>query len=218
MEPLFPPWSDTVFRVCLVLAATGVLAMPVAAMLWVRTPYVTKENDPVDQPIAFDHRHHVRDDGIDCIYCHYGAERSAFAGAPPTSVCMNCHSQVWQRSQRLEPVLASWFDDEPVRWQRVHQVAQFAYFDHSAHVSHGVGCVECHGRVDLMGQVHAVEPLTMSWCLACHRDPAPHLRPPSEITNMEWEPPPGTTRRELGEGIARELHVDPPVSCTGCHR
>lgn len=218
MEPLFPPWSDTVFRVCLVLATTGVLAMPVAAMLWVRTPYVTKQDDPVDQPIAFDHRHHVRDDGIDCLYCHFEAERSAFAAAPPTSVCMNCHSQVWQWSKRLAPVRASWFDDEPVRWRRVHQLPQFVYFDHSAHLSHGVGCVECHGRVDLMGQVNAVAPLTMAWCLECHRDPAPHLRPASAITDMEWTPPSGSTRREMGEGIALQLHVDPPVSCTGCHR
>src|SRR5271165_2948393 len=211
MEPLFPPWSDTVFRVCLVLAATGVLAMPVAAILWVRTPYVTRENDPVDQPVAFDHRHHVRDDGIDCLYCHYEAERSKFAGAPPTSVCMNCHSQVWQESARLAPVRESWFSEQPIRWLRVHQLPGFVYFDHSAHVSHGVGCVECHGRVDLMGQVYATQPLTMMWCLDCHTNPLPHLRPPGEITNMEWEP--DRPREEIGAEVARELQVEPPISC-----
>jgi hypothetical protein len=200
----------------LVLAIAVAFSIPASMILWVRTPYVTKQDEPVEQPVAFDHRHHVRDEGIDCLYCHYEAERSAFAAVPPTAVCMNCHSQVWPEAERLTPIRESWFRDEPVRWQRVDQLAQFVYFDHSAHVSHGVGCVECHGRVDEMGQVYAASPLTMQWCLDCHRDPAPHLRPPSEITNMEWAP--DRPQREIGERIARELHVDPPVSCSGCHR
>jgi hypothetical protein len=216
MRPLFPPWSDTVFRVCLVVAVSGVIGAPIAMMLWVRTPYVTKVGDPVDQPLQFDHRHHVRDDGIDCLYCHYEAERSKYAGAPPTAVCMNCHSQVWQETALLAPVRESWFQGRPLRWRRVYQLPEFVYFDHSAHVSHGVGCVECHGRVDLMGQVHAATPLTMQWCLDCHRDPAPHLRPTAEITRMDWAP--DRPRREIGDAVARDLHVDPPLSCTGCHR
>lgn len=216
MLPLFPPWSDTVFRLCLVLAVGGVLSIPVAMMLWVRTPYVTKENEPVEQPVQFDHRHHVRDDGIDCLYCHYEATRSPHAGAPPTALCMNCHSQIWQKSARLAPVRDSWFSEQPLRWRRVHQLPQFVYFDHSAHVTRGVGCVECHGRVDLMAQVMAASPLTMKWCLDCHRDPTPRLRPQSEITNMEWAPerPPAA----VGAEIRAALHLDPPVSCTGCHR
>jgi hypothetical protein len=198
------------------LAVLGVAAIPTSMILWVRTPYVTKQDQPVDQPIAFDHRHHVRDDGVDCLYCHYEAERSKNAGVPPTSVCMNCHSQVWQESSRLAPVRASWFLAEPIRWRRVHQLPQFVYFDHSAHVSHGVGCRECHGRVDLMGQVYPVASLTMQWCLGCHNDPDPHLRPPTAITDMEWEP--AGSPREVGAEIRRQLHVDPTVSCTGCHR
>jgi hypothetical protein len=198
------------------LAFAGIAAIPISAMLWVRTPYVTNQNDPVDQPVSFDHRHHVRDDGIDCLYCHYEAERSKFAAAPPTAVCMNCHSQVWQESDRLAPVRESWFGREPLRWRRVNQLPGFVYFDHSAHVSHGVGCVACHGRVDLMGQVYATASLTMAWCLDCHRDPDPHLRPQDEITNMEWEP--DRPQREVGEEIRSQLHINPPVSCTGCHR
>jgi hypothetical protein len=216
MQPLFPPWSDTIFRLCLAIAVLGVVSIPVSMILWVRTPYVTKEDDPVDQPVAFDHRHHVRDDGIDCLYCHYEAERSKFAGAPPTSVCMNCHSQVWQESARLAPVRESWFSDQPIRWVRVHQLPGFVYFDHSAHVSHGVGCVECHGRVDLMGQVYPTQSLTMKWCLDCHTDPDPHLRPNSAITDMEWSPT--RPRREIGAALHEALHVNPPVSCSGCHR
>jgi hypothetical protein len=216
MRALFQPWSDTVFRLCLSLAAAAAVAIPIATILWVRTPYVTKQYDPVEQPIAFDHRHHVRDDGIDCLYCHYEATRSKYAGVPPTSVCLNCHSQVWQESSRLALIRSSWFEDRPIRWRRVHQLPGFVYFDHSAHVSHGVGCVECHGRVDEMGQVYAVAPLTMQWCLDCHRDPDPHLRPESEISDME--PPSAATRRQVGREIHEKLHVDPPVSCTGCHR
>jgi len=216
MQPLFPPWSDTIFRLCLAIAVLGIVSVPVSMILWVRTPYVTREDDPADQPVAFDHRHHVRDDGIDCLYCHYEAERSKFAGAPPTSVCMNCHSQVWQESARLAPVRESWFSEQPIRWLRVHQLPGFVYFDHSAHVSHGVGCVECHGRVDRMGQVYPTEPLTMQWCLDCHTDPDPHLRPASEITNMEWAP--ARSRREIGAALHEALHVNPPVSCSGCHR
>jgi hypothetical protein len=216
MPQLFPPWSDTVFRLCLVIATAGVVGIPVSMILWARTPYATKQDDPVEQPIAFDHRHHVRDDAIDCLYCHYEATRSKYAAAPPTSVCMNCHSQVWQQTSRLEPLRDSWFSSQPLRWRRVHQLPQFVYFDHSAHVSHGVGCAECHGRVDLMAQVYAVAPLTMNWCLDCHRDPDPHLRPQSEITNMEWAS--SRPRRDVGAEIRRQLHIDPPVSCTGCHR
>jgi len=216
MRPLFPPSSDSVFRLCLVLSAVGVLSIPASMILWVRTPYVTQQYDPVDQPVAFDHRHHVRDDGIDCLYCHYEATRSKYAGVPPTSMCMNCHSQIWQESARLAPVRASWFEDRPLHWRRVTRLPEYVYFDHSAHVSRGVGCAECHGRVDLMAQVYAVMPLTMHWCLDCHRDPDARLRPPSEITNMEWTPT--RPRREVGTQIHSQLGIDPPVSCTGCHR
>ena len=218
MRQLFPAWSDTVLRVVLVLAAVTILWIPTAAMLWVRTPYVTRQGDPIEQPVQFDHRHHVRDDGIDCLYCHEEATRSAFAGAPPVSVCMNCHSQVWQESARLAPVRASWFTGKPIRWVRVHQLPQFVYFDHSAHVGHGVGCVECHGRVDLMPAVEAVAPLTMGWCIDCHRDPTPHLRPLNEITQMEWQPQGLASRRAIGAEVAANLHVSAPLHCSACHR
>ncbi len=216
MRPLFQPWSDTVFRLSLVAVFAAAVTVPTAMILWVRTPYVTKQYDPVDQPVAFDHRHHVRDEGIDCLYCHYEATRTKYAGVPPTSVCMNCHSQVWQESNRLALVRSSFFENRPIQWKRVHQLPGFVYFDHSAHLAHGVGCSECHGRVDLMGRVYPVAPLTMSWCLDCHRDPDPHLRPLDELTNADWQP--ARPRREIGVEIRETLHVDPTVNCTGCHR
>jgi hypothetical protein len=172
----------------------------------------------VQQPVPFDHRHHVRDDGIDCLYCHYEAPRSKFAGVPPTSVCMGCHGQVWQESDRLAPLRASWFDGEPLHWRHVHRLPDFVYFDRSAHVGHGVGCVECHGRVDQMAAVYAVAPLTMQWCLDCHRDPDPHLRPESEITGM-GRPPEETATRSRRRGARQaegrplcQLHGLPPMS------
>jgi hypothetical protein len=198
----------------LVAAVAAALAVPTAMMLWVRTPYVTKEDEPVEQPIAFDHRHHVRDEGIDCLYCHSDAARAKAAGVPPTALCMHCHAQVWQRAERLAPVRASFFDDRPIHWRRVHQLPDFVYFDHSAHVSHGVGCVECHGRIDLMAAVHPVAPLTMKWCLDCHRDPAPHLRPVSAVTDMEWH----ASTQGSAELLRDRGRVDPPVDCSGCHR
>ena len=171
----------------------------------------------IDQPIDFDHRHHAKDDGIDCRYCHYEAFRSPYAGVPPTAVCMNCHSQVWQESERLKPVRQSWFTNQPLRWVRVHQLPDFVFFNHSAHVTRGVGCAECHGRVDEMPAVYQAHDLTMRWCLDCHRRPDANLRPLDLVTDMEWDPG-EKARLEIGRSVRRELGVNPPVNCTTCHR
>lgn len=213
MQPLFPPWADTALRVALFAAAAGVVGFPLLAMAWVRSPYATGKDDAVDQPVQFDHRHHVRDDGIDCLYCHHDATRSSYAGVPATDLCMNCHSQVWQRSQLLAPVRASWFDEKPLVWTRVHALPQHVFFDHAAHTNRGVGCASCHGRVDQMAMARMQEPLTMGWCIGCHRDPARALRPQSEITNMDYVP-----RLDEGARIAKERGIAPPLHCSGCHR
>jgi hypothetical protein len=194
MDPLFPPWSNSVLWLALGLGAAALVGLPALAMVWVRTPYQTGMLDPPEQPVEFDHRHHVTDDGIDCRYCHLQVEKGAMAGIPPTEVCMNCHAQIWSRSERLEPVRRSWETGEPIPWRRVHRLADFVYFDHSVHVNGGVGCPSCHGRVDRMARVYAVAPLTMGWCLDCHRDPGPHLQPPRD------DVPPA------------------PTNCTACHR
>lgn len=182
-------------------------------MLFVRTPYVTNEGTPVVQPVMFDHRHHVRDDLIDCLYCHYTAETSAYASVPPTELCMNCHSQIWTASPLLAPVRESFFSGRPIDWKRVHKLPDHVYFDHSIHVAKGVGCVSCHGRVDEMAQVARAAPLTMGWCLDCHRNPEPHLRPRDRITDMTWNPSPGE-----GERLARENGVGRLTNCSTCHR
>jgi hypothetical protein len=198
------------------MVAAGVVGFPTFFMVWARTPYATGQDEPRMQPIKFDHRHHVRDDGIECTYCHAGATRSAFAGVPPTSVCMGCHAQIWTQSPELAALRASWIEDRPIVWRRVHSLPQHVYFNHAIHVNKGVGCVTCHGRVDRMSQVFQVEELTMSWCLECHRNPERYLRPPEKVTDMEWVP--DRPQLELGREIAARLAVRSITDCTGCHR
>src|SRR5687768_3215198 len=130
----------------LLLFAGGILF----AMILGRSTYVTRANEFIEQPVQFSHRHHVLDDGIDCRYCHTSVETSSFAGIPPTKTCMNCHSQIWSTAPILEPVRASFRDDRPIRWIRVHDLPDFVYFNHSVHVKKGMGCETCHGRIDEM--------------------------------------------------------------------
>jgi hypothetical protein len=216
MAAVFPPWSDTALRVGLVLLAAGAVAAVAFPMVYVRTPYNQDRLFPVDQPLQFDHRHHVADDGIDCLYCHSGADKGPYAGIPATEVCMGCHAQIWSRSALLEPLRRSYFSGQPLRWNRVHDLPDFVYFDHSVHVKGGVGCVTCHGRVDQMALDYQVAPLSMGWCLDCHRDPEPRRRPLSEVTSMTWTgggtPPPPIARNLPGRA------VDGLTTCTTCHR
>ena len=174
MPALFPPWTNTATHVVLGLLGAGAVGLIVAPMVCARTPFATGIGDPLLQPIAFDHRHHVRDDGIDCLYCHDAAERAPYAGVPATERCMGCHNQIWNDSSLLALVRASVATGQAIRWQRVHSLPDFVYFDHSVHIARDVTCVTCHGRVDEMAAVYQVAPLTMSWCLDCHRRRAPN--------------------------------------------
>jgi hypothetical protein len=213
---LFPSYANQIYWAAIGAMGLAIVGTPTALILWARTPYATGQGDPVEQPVKFDHRHHVHDDAVTCEYCHDSAMRAPTAGIPSTSLCMNCHSQVWPSSPELEPVRRSWFEDQPIRWTRVNSLPDFVFFDHSAHTTHGVGCVTCHGRVDLMAQVYQARPLTMRWCLECHREPERFLRPLDKITDMEWTP--DRPQLELGRELRARLGVDPPTHCTGCHR
>lgn len=216
MSAHFPRWSDTLLRVVAVMAVGAGLLAVVILMAWVRSPQITGQNDPLAQPVEFDHRHHVGDDGIDCRYCHDLAERSPFAGIPPTERCMNCHNQIWPESPLLAPVWESFFTGTPIRWARVHQLPDFVYFDHSIHLKKGVGCESCHGRVDRMARVYQVASLQMSWCLDCHRRPERHLRPVEEATTMGWAPP--GPQEEFGRELMERYGVRRLTDCTVCHR
>jgi hypothetical protein len=212
---LFPPWTSTAFRLVLALGALGLGGGLTALMVLARSPLYTGQNEPVAQPLQFDHRHHVGDLGIDCRYCHLTAETAASAGYPPTEVCMSCHGQIWNQSPLLAPVRESYFTGKPLTWKRVHRLPDFVYFNHSIHVNKGVGCVTCHGRVDQMGEVMQVAPISMKWCLECHRDPESRLRPKERVTDLAWEP---ADPLAVGREVASTLAVHTRTSCSTCHR
>ena len=195
-----------------------------ALLAWVysellRSPYVTGQGVVRDQPVPFSHQHHVAGLGIDCRYCHTAVERSSFAGIPPTETCMNCHRQIWTNAELLEPVRASYANNTPIEWVRLNDLPDFVYFNHSVHVAKGVGCVTCHGPVDRMPLMFQHASLQMEWCLSCHRNPGPNLRPREEVFNVSWEPPPEKgAARALQAKLVQDYHVQSLTSCSTCHR
>jgi hypothetical protein len=216
MSALFPRWANIVARATLIAAVCTIVGVPVALMAWVRTPNATRRYAPVTQPIAFDHRVHVTGLRIDCRYCHFSVERAATAGMPPTTTCVACHDQRLLNSRELSLVRESVDRGQPIEWNRVDRLPDFVYFNHAIHVNKGVGCETCHGRVDRMAQVYQAEPMTMNWCVSCHRDPAANLRPITAVTTMGWTPP--MPQAQLGAPLKRQYHVRELTNCTTCHR
>ena len=207
------------------------------AVLWVtaelnRSSWNTGQWLERQQPVQFSHKHHVGDDGIDCRYCHTSVETAAFAGMPSTNTCMNCHKQIWADSTYLEPVRASFRTGKPIEWIRVHDLPDYAYFNHSIHVNKGVGCSTCHGRVDQMAIAYQASTLQMEWCLECHRHPERFVRPSAsvfirssekdKIFDMEWRPENKTAAQLLdGQALKTAYHIQDPgvlTSCSTCHR
>jgi hypothetical protein len=216
MSQIFRPSANTLSKLSLFGALSAVAGLILVAMVVGRSSYVTRANEFVEQPIQFSHLHHVKDDGIDCRYCHTSVETSAFAGIPPTKTCMNCHSQLFNTAPILEPVRASFRDDTPIRWVRVHDLPDFVYFNHSIHVKKGVGCETCHGRVDEMPLMRQQNSLQMEWCLDCHRAPEKYVRPRSEITTMGYRPT--VPQAVLGAELVKEYDIHPNTNCSTCHR
>jgi len=216
MPQIFHRSANTLSKVSLfgVLSLAGGLIL--LAMVLARSSYVTRANEYVEQPLQFSHLHHVTDDGIDCRYCHTSVETSPFAGIPPTKTCMNCHSQLFSSEPILEPVRASFRDDKPLHWVRVHDLPDFVYFNHSIHVKKGMGCETCHGRVDQMPLMQQVNTLQMEWCLNCHRNPENYVRPRSEITTMGYRPP--VPQSVIGPQLVKEYGINSLTSCSTCHR
>lgn len=203
-----------------ILLLLGTVAAGVGLVMAIeRSPYRTNEGVIYTQPVPFSHDHHTAGLGIDCRYCHTTVETSAFAGIPPTQTCMNCHKEIWVDSPMLEPVRASFRDDKPLRWNRVHDLPDFTYFDHSIHVAKGVGCATCHGKVNEMPLLARGASLQMQWCIDCHREPEKFVRPPEEVFNMDWERP--TDDPAYGEKLVEAAGIDGPrrlMSCSTCHR
>lgn len=201
------------------LVGVGALGAAATAGSWY---YFSPKNLQVGyapkQPIAYSHQLHAGELGLDCRYCHANVERSQEAMLPPTQTCMGCHAVVKPESPQLSALRDSWKSGDPVPWVRVHKLPEHAYFDHSAHVAAGVGCVSCHGRVDQMQVVRLEEPLAMGWCLDCHREPASRLRPKSEVTNMSWKRDEASTVLASVSGGGAAGGIRAPEHCTGCHR
>jgi hypothetical protein len=216
MASLFRPKHNTLAKLSLLIVAGGAVAGIGGILFYVRSPLARGMQDPIEQPIQFDHRHHTRDEGIDCRFCHTQVDRSPMAGVPSTQLCLNCHSQIWNQSPLLDPIRRSFMEGTPIVWKKVNDTPDFVYFNHSIHVNKGVGCVTCHGRVDEMAAVEKAHPLTMSWCLDCHRNPEKNLRPVEEVTNMTWAPEGDPT--EAGKQFAELNQVHTRTSCTTCHR
>ncbi len=203
-----------------VFAGVLVAGLGVCGMIGLaRTPYWTNQNVSREQPVQFSHKHHVGDDGIDCRYCHTGVESSATAGIPPTKTCMNCHSVLFNRAEYLEPVRESYRTDKSIEWVKVHRLADYVYFNHSIHVSKGVGCSTCHGTVNQMPLIFQASTLQMQWCLDCHRNTEMALRPKDQVFNMDWKAP--ANQQEIGHQFAVERKirtVEELTSCSTCHR
>jgi hypothetical protein len=168
------------------------------------------------QPVEYSHKLHAGDLGMDCRYCHYTVEQTGYAAVPQTEVCMNCHVRVKADSPLLQPVRDSYATGEPIPWVQVHVLPDYAYFNHQAHVTAGVSCVSCHGRVDQMIVVQQEEPLTMAWCLDCHRNPAANIRPADQVTNLGWQP--DRDPEVIGRELIEAQGINPPTDCVGCHR
>jgi hypothetical protein len=220
MTQIFHPSTNTISRVSIFGALFFLLGLLIVVYMIFRSPYVTGVNVALDQPVPFSHEHHVRGLGIDCRYCHTSVEKSSFAGLPPTETCMTCHSQIWTESPMLEPVRTSMRTNTPIRWNRVHDLPDYVFFNHSIHVQKGVGCVSCHGQVDEMPLTWKAEPMTMEWCLGCHRNPEKHLRPTSEVFNMSWVPPKDKDQIALGRELIEkhQIPVQRLSDCYTCHR
>ncbi len=221
MTPLFSKRSNLYFRGVLILGPLLLIGGGglVYAIWW--SPYLTRQEQVIEQPVPFSHQHHVTVLGIDCRYCHQSVEVSSSAGIPATETCMTCHSQVWTEAPVLEPVRKSLRTGEPIRWKRVHDLPEFTYFNHSIHVAKGVRCVQCHGPVGEMPMTWQSEPLYMKWCLECHRHPEGFTGPTDEVFSLE--PKTGSVFAESTGERSGDVPDDYPFNlpltdCSKCHR
>jgi hypothetical protein len=218
MAAFFPRMSNTIARFTLVAAPLLIALLFWICLLYTRSSYGSSVGQVHPQPIPFSHQHHVGMLGIDCRYCHATVEYAAYAGMPPTKTCMNCHSQIWVGSDMLKPVRESYRTGQPLHWHRVYNLPGFTYFDHHVHVNKGIGCSDCHGKIDEMPFTYQVPSLLMEWCLNCHRQPENHLRPVAEVFNLNWQP---QDQEQLGRRLMKEYGIKGPdelTSCSVCHR
>jgi ferredoxin len=216
MAQVFKRGSNALARASIILGVVGIGVVGAIIYLAVRSDSALGVGVPPPQPVPFSHAHHSGGDGIHCLYCHTNVEKSNYAKIPPTETCMNCHSQIWADSPNLEPVRESWRTGEPIRWNLVHDIPDFVYFNHSIHIKKGIGCSSCHGNVTEMNMTWKDQSMNMAWCLDCHGQPEKYVRPRSEIYNPTY--PREQPDRALGHQLVREYGIQKKVHCYACHR
>jgi hypothetical protein len=218
VRPLFGPGATFLLRLGLAVACFLVSGTAAAVYAYYHSSWWTRTGYAPDQPVPFSHRHHAGELRIDCRYCHSSVEASAFAGLPPTETCLSCHSQLFADTALLRPVWESAERGRPLTWSRASRLPDHVYFDHSIHVAKGVGCSSCHGDVTQQALAMPARRLDMRWCLDCHRDPAPALRPRDQIFSPAWTAPADQSARGASFLAARNVHLEPLVDCSTCHR
>jgi hypothetical protein len=216
MAQIFHRSTNTLSRVSIYGSVFILAALSYALYGVSKSSYVTDVNMARPQPVPFSHKHHVGELGLDCRYCHTSVEQSSFAGLPPTATCMTCHSQIWVNSPMLEPVRASYRDDQSLSWTRVNALPDFVYFNHSIHVNKGIGCTTCHGPIAQMPLTWAANTLQMSWCLDCHRQPENYVRPRESVFDPNYQPP--ADQLALGRRLVKEYKIQSLTTCSTCHR
>jgi hypothetical protein len=215
MSAIFPKGFDTTLRLTAGAVVLGVAAVA-GAGLYLAHPMRVDTGYMPAQPVPYSHKLHAGNLGLDCTYCHYSVDKASFAAIPPTEVCMNCHVRVKEKDPKLQMVRESYATGNPIPWVKVHRLPDYVYFNHQAHVTAGVSCVSCHGRIDQMVEVRQVQPMSMAFCIDCHRNPAPNIRPVENVTNLGWKPEGDPA--ELGRQLIAAKHINPPQNCSGCHR
>ncbi len=217
MSQLFEKSADTYFRLGILGAFLLLLILWAVSTYACQPGYIKRNGWTSPQPVPFSHKHHVGGLGLDCRYCHTSVTNSANAGFPPTHTCMTCHSQVWTHAPVLEPVRQSYRLNRPLHWKRIYNLPDFVMFRHDVHVANGVGCEDCHGRIDKQPLTRQAVSLQMHWCLDCHRHPEEYLRPRSEVFTMGWKPP--DNREALGRKLVKKYGIDEEIltDCSTCH-
>lgn len=218
MAQIFHSSATVLSKASFVAGGMIVAAVAIVAVVLYRSSTYTNVDEAREQPIPFSHQHHVGGLGLDCRYCHISVEKGPFAGIPSTSTCMTCHSQVWNTSAMLAPVRRSYQANTPLEWNRVNDLPDFAYFNHSIHINKGIGCASCHGQVDKMPLTWKANSLYMQWCLDCHRNPEKDIRPREEVFNMSYRPP--ANQSVLGAALVKSYGVNTKqlTDCSICHR
>ena len=216
MSDIFPRWTNKL--PAKVIAGAVIVGSTVTGAFWYYcTPKYTRVGYQPIQPVAFSHSIHADQLGLDCRYCHNGVEKSWYSNVPAASTCMNCHNQVLAQDPKLALVRESFNTGTPIPWVQVHKTPDYVYFNHSVHVNRGVSCFSCHGPVNKMDEVRHTQPLSMGFCLECHRNPENAIRPPEQVFNLNWQTN-AAAQQQLGKKFVHDWKVNSSQNCSACHR